>query len=107
MSVPPFELPELRPGEIEIRTGGETSTLSRVVRVRRRQHGTNPWPISIVAYRQDGSLYLPGGVLRLTTAEAGVLRDVIDAMIGEVRAAGVEGPIMPVSFTITTTKDGP
>lgn len=106
MSVPPSELPGLRPGEIEVRTGGEARTLSRVVRVRRRQHGTNPWPVSIVVYRPQGGLYLPGGVLRLTTAEAATLRDAIDAMIGEVRTAGVEGPLVPVSFTITTTKDG-
>lgn len=92
-ALPPSELPDPRPGEVEIRTGTGTYILGRVVRVRRRQRGTTPWPISIVAYRAEKGLYLPGGVLRLSTAEAETLRDAIDAMIGEVRAAGVEGPI--------------
>jgi hypothetical protein len=91
-------LPELRTGEVEIHTGVGGAVLPRVVRVRRRRHDANRWPISVVVHvaaRDPAGAVIPGayrqdGVLRLSAMEAANLASVIQDMAREVVEAGMQ-----------------
>lgn len=101
--VPDAPLADLRPGEVEVRTGvgGAKGTLGRVVRVRYRRHGTTRWPISVVSFapgRADSNLYRMDGVMRLSVTEARELTEAInDAAADALRADTQEAP--PAPFT--------
>lgn len=91
-------LPELRTGEIEIRTGVGGWGVSRVVRVRRRRYQANRWPVTVVTYieaRDSAGAVIPGayrqdGVLRMSASEALELGAVIRVVARKAVEAGMQ-----------------
>jgi hypothetical protein len=91
-------LPELRPGEVEIRTGVGGAFVPRVVHVRRRRLQASRWPVSVVVHkvaRDPAGAVIPGayrqdGIVQMSATEAADLASVIQDMARETIEAGMQ-----------------